>query len=98
MLRRPASIDGRKLPEFPVTAPDNPDSEQKIGDGMRCDGVAKAALANDQPLIGEAAQNACQPLGMLKPKDQRGGQERRPAELAQGDLHKILIDNVAIEE
>ena len=58
MLRHPASIDGRKLPEFPVAAPDNPDSEEEIGDGMRRDGVAKAALADNQPLIGEAAQNA----------------------------------------
>ena len=65
------------LPKFPLAAPDDPDAEQKIRDGVRGQRVAEAMFANDEPLIRGAANNSRQPFVVGKTEDERGGQKRQ---------------------
>jgi hypothetical protein len=55
-------------PKIPRAAPDYPDPEQEVRDGVRGDGVTQPVFPQYQPLISQTADNAGQPLRVLKPK------------------------------
>ena len=49
------------LPETPSPLPDHPEPEEEISNGVGRHGIAKAVLADHQPLVGQTAQDARQP-------------------------------------
>ena len=49
------------LPELPGALPGDPDSEQAIGDSVRCHGVTQSLFPHHQPLISQSAENAGKP-------------------------------------
>ena len=64
-------------PKIPRAAPDDPDTEQEIRDGVRRHRVAEPVLAENQPLIRRAAQHAREPFIVGKAKDERGRKKRK---------------------
>src|SRR6202044_2054881 len=77
----------RRLPQRPVTAPQDPDGDERVGDSMRHDGIADPAA----PLLGAGIEQSGDgpsypAVAMKKTKGDRGtnhGQER-PALQAHG--------------
>src|SRR5436309_840972 len=73
------------LPEIPRTLPNYPKAEQEICNRMCGHRIAQPVLADDQPLVSEAAENARQPtLGMNQAENGRGHDERQGMKLAKG--------------
>src|SRR5450759_2809032 len=86
------------LPKLPVAFPNHPDAEQKIRDAVREHRVAKTVFADDQPLVGEAAKDSRQPLGMFKAENCCGHDERRDVKRGQRQRLKINFHKVAIQK
>ena len=76
--------------KFPVTLPHDPDAEQKIGDGMGGHRVTQPVFADDQPLVGEAAEDAGEPLLMGNAEDDGGHEKGGDVKLAQGHFRKLI--------
>ena len=68
-------------PKLPGAFPNNPDSEQEIGDCMSCHRVTEAIFVNHQALVNQATDNSRKPLIMREAKEQRCHAERQPVEM-----------------
>src|SRR5437867_4938069 len=64
----------QRSPKMPLPPPHNPQAEEQIRDCVGGHRVTEALLAADEPLEGEAANEAGEPFAVL------GGEERRSDE------------------
>src|ERR1051326_1998457 len=61
-------------------------------------GIAEAIPANYQPLIGQAANNACQPLVMRETKDDGSGEQRKEIYSCHWQRGKFFSDQISVQE
>ena len=85
-------------PEVPRGFADDPEGEEKVGDGVRGHGVAEAVLAEDEPLVGGGAQETSEPFVVREAEHGDGDEERCPRELFERHGEEIGLGDVAIDE
>ena len=85
-------------PELPRALPHHPEPEQKVGDGMGGDGVTQSFLPANQPLVGEAAENASQPFAVFQTENDRRQQKRLSGKTPQPHAQKICSRHITVEE
>src|SRR5690349_23133613 len=83
---------------MPGSAPDHPETEQKIRNGMSGHRVAKPFFPAHQSLIGKTAEDSCEPFMMRESKNRRCGQKRRPAKLTHRQRLEVRLRDVAIQK
>ena len=85
-------------PEMPGAAPDDPDTEQEVRDGMSRHGVPQPFFPANESLVGYGAEDARQPFIVSEAEDQSGEEEWLPCKPAEGHGCKMRPGDPPIEE
>jgi hypothetical protein len=93
-----ANWDCHCSPKVPGAAPDDIDAEEEIGDGVGSHGVAEAVFADDEPLIGCAADDAGEPFIVGKAEEGDGDEKRQGQEPVHGHGEEIWAGDIAIQK
>ena len=88
----------RSLPEMPVPAPEDIESQTQVGDGVGEDAVQNTARLVEQQAVSNPGHDSGEDQMMLEAEQQRADKEGGEAIGPDSDAQEVRVDNVAQEE